>query len=164
MAIQTVIADMVMPMGDKPLREMSSQPPASRGEGDETADEFDDWAAMRVVGQRTRAGLLADIVGHPKGMPSVPELNYTNPRVERSTVIEHLEKLMNAGVVGKAELPPGERHRDLPYTFYYVTEAGREFLDRNNVLDEEVWSDQYDRVEKTPAIREIEAMERPGRD
>jgi len=156
---------MVMPKGAETRTEMSSEPPASRGEaGERGADGFDEWAAMRAVGQQTRAGLLADIVGHPTGMPSVPELNYTNPRVGRATIVEHLEKLMDAGVVGKAELPPGERHRDLPYTFYYLTEAGRDFLDRNDVLDERVWSDQYERVEKTPEIREIEAMDRPKRD
>lgn len=152
---------MVMATRTEALREMSSQPPSSRGEVDEPTTNFDEWEAMRAVGQQTRAGLVADIVGHPKGMPSVAELDHTNPRVERSTIDEHLEKLMKAGVVGKAQLPTGERHRDLPYTFYYITEMGREFLDRNDVLDEEVWTDQYERVEKPPEIREIEAMTRP---
>lgn len=142
---------------------MSSRPPPSSGDVEDSADSFDTWEAIRAVGQETRAGLLADIVGHPKGMPAVPELDHTNPRVGRSTIVEHLEKLVAAGVVGKAQLDPGERHRDLPYTFYYVTDEGRAFLDRNGVLEESVWSAQYDRVEKPPAIREIEAMDRPAR-
>ena len=134
----------------------------------ETPAELDErtattWDALRAITQETRASLLADIVGHPEGMISVPELDYLNPDVKRSAITEHLRKLIDAGVVGKAELPAGERSRDLPYTFYYITDWGRELFDRNDIFDRERWREQYEKVEKTPEIREIEGMDRPER-
>ncbi len=44
-------------------------------------DGFDTWTALKLITQDTRASLLSDIVGHPKGLPSVPELEYTNPSI-----------------------------------------------------------------------------------
>lgn len=77
-------------------------------------------------------------------------------------VTEHLQKLVAAGVVGKATLPTGERSRDLPYTFYYVTDEGRDLFDRNDIFDESVWREQYEKMEKTPEIEAIEAIDRPS--
>jgi DNA-binding HxlR family transcriptional regulator len=130
---------------------------------DEAAAGFDEWRALRAITQETRASILADIVGHPEGMASVPELEYTNPDVKRSAITEHLQRLVDAGVVGRAELPPGERSRDLPHTFYFVTDEGRDLFDRNDILDREVWREQYARVAKTEEIERIEAMDRPER-
>lgn len=129
----------------------------------DTAEEsFDEWTALKLVTQDTRAGLLADIVGHPKGMASVPELDYMSPRIERSAIDEHLRKLVDAGVVEKTQLPAGERSRDLPYTFYSLTEQARDLFDRNNIFDEAIWQDQYAKVEKTDKILEIQRAPRPS--
>jgi DNA-binding transcriptional ArsR family regulator len=128
------------------------------------AEEFDTWKAMQVVTQQTRASIVADLVGHPRGMASVLELDYVNPDVHRSAISEHLDKLQEAGIVAKAELPVGERARDLPYVFYYVTDEARAFFDRNGIYDPETWAEQYAKVEKTEAIERIEGMERPERE
>ena len=77
------------------------------------------------------------------------------------TITEHLDVLLDTGFLAKATIPVGERSRDLPYTFYYVTEAGRDLFDRNDIFDEAIWREQYEKVQKTPAIREIEGMDRP---
>lgn len=130
----------------------------------DTAEEsFDEWTALKLITQDTRAGLLADVVGHPEGMTSVPELNYMNPRIERSAIDEHLRKLVDAGVVEKTQLPAGERSRDLPYTFYSLTEQARDLFDRNNIFDEAIWQEQYAKVEKTDDILEIQRAPRPSK-
>ncbi|NLV09477.1 ArsR family transcriptional regulator [Halomicrobium mukohataei] len=139
---------------------MSKGTPAPGG-NDSDRDGLDTWEALRAITQETRASLIADIVGHPEGMISVPELDYLNPDIERSAITEHLDVLLDTGVLAKATIPVGERSRDLPYTFYYVTEAGRDLFDRNDIFDEAIWREQYETVQKTPAIREIEGMDRP---
>lgn len=124
-------------------------------------DDFDEWNALKVVTQDTRAGIVADIVGHPKGMASVRELDHSNPRVERSAIEEHLRTLIDAGVVVKERLPVGERSRDLPYTFYRITDAARDLFDRNDIFDRETWREQYAKVEKPDDVVAAEQAERP---
>lgn len=134
-----------------------------RSERDAIEDpDFDEWTALEVVTQETRAGILADIVGHPKGMASVRELDHANPRVERSAIEEHLRTLIDAGVVAKEQLPVGERSRDLPYTFYRVTDAARELFDRNDIFDRETWREQYAKVEKPDDVLAAEQATRPS--
>lgn len=139
---------------------MSKGTPAP-GPSDRDGNGLDTWAALRAITQETRASLIADVVGHPDGTISVPELDYLNPDVERSAITEHLDVLLDVGVLAKATIPVGERSRDLPYTFYYVTDAGRDLFDRNDIFDEAIWREQYEKVQKTPEIREIEGMDRP---
>lgn len=149
---------------------LPESPAATRSSRDSDApvggqdDDFDTWRALQAVTQETRAALLADVVGHPAGAPSVEELDYTNPDVSRSTIDEHLGVLVEAGVVEKVRLPPGERSRDLPYTFYRITDAGRDLFDRNNLFDRAVWREQYERVEKPERILEAENAPRPQDD
>ncbi len=124
-------------------------------------DDFDEWTALVAVTQDTRASLVADVVGHPAGAPSVRELDHTNPGVERPTIEEHLATLVEAGVLDKDQLPPGERARDLPYTFYRLTEEARDLFDRANIFDETVWREQYARVEKPEDVLAAEDAPRP---
>ena len=126
------------------------------------APGFDAWDALRLVTQDTRASLVADVVGHPEGSITVAELDYLNPGVGRSAIAEHLRKLVDAGVLEKRELPPGERRRDLPYTFYSLTDEARALFDRSGIFDPDVWAEQYAAVEKTDEIERIESMGRPG--
>lgn len=133
---------------------------AGRADPPNDAD-LDEWQALEVVTQDTRAGIVADIVGHPKGMASVRELDHANPRVERSAIEEHLRTLVDAGVVAKEQLPVGERSRDLPYTFYRITDAARELFDRNDIFDRETWREQYAKVEKSDDVLAAERANRP---
>lgn len=119
---------------------------------------------LDVVTQETRFALLQDLLGHPEGLPSLKELDYVNPSKSRSTIHGHLQTLIEAGVVEAATLSDDRRSRDLPYTFYGVTEAGREFLDRHDLLRaEETLREIYDRVEKTEEIERYERAPRPDR-
>lgn len=125
-------------------------------------DERIAFEALRVIRQQSRAKLLQQILAHPQGCLSVEELDYRNPSLEPSTIQYHLRKLEDAGIVKKLKLPRGERMRDLPSTFWAVTEKGRRLLEQAG-LSEEIahWRDLYERMERTPRIREVEAMPRP---
>jgi len=76
-----------------------------------------------------------------------PDTRRSWPGSLRIILTEHLGKLVDAGVLGRAELPAGERSRDL--------------FDRNGIFDEDVWREQYEKVRKTPEFREVEGMDRP---
>lgn len=110
-----------------------------------------------------RPSLLSDILGHPKGAPSMREFVHYNPSYKRNTIQYHLNQLIDAGVVEKIELPAGQRKRDLPSTFYRLTDDGRTLLARHNLLEEETaWAAIYENVEKPPEIEAAEAMDRPS--
>lgn len=130
------------------------------GEGGD--DEFDAWRALQRSTDETRANLLADIVGHPEGAPSVAELDYMNPSLEEDAIRKHLKTLREVGVVEELVVEPGERVKGYPYKFYRLTDDARELFDGNGLFPEAAWRRQYDRVEKTGEIRELESMPRPG--
>ena len=110
-----------------------------------------------------RPSLLSDILGHPKGAPSMREFGHYNPSYKRNAIQYHLNQLIDAGVVEKIELPAGQRKRDLPSTFYRLTADGRTLLARHNLLEEEAaWEAIYENVEKPPEIEVAEKMDRPS--
>lgn len=130
-----------------------------------TAGKFDDVHRLHVVTQKRRYNLIADILGHPQGLPSLSELDYMNPPVERTTIQDHLQRLIEVDVVETVKVPVGERSRDLPYVFYGLTESGRRLLDEHGLLDEkDAWKDLYARVEKTEKIEKYEDAPRLSRD
>lgn len=125
-----------------------------------------DLATLQFVLQETRVALLQQILAHDTGALSVEELCYRNPDLSEENVRYHLRELEERGVVDGLEIPRGERTRELPNTFFAVTEAGLRLLRRAN-LDEElgVWKAVYDRLERTDRIERIEGMaERPTAD
>nr|WP_250864816.1 hypothetical protein [Halorientalis regularis] len=65
------------------------------------------------------------------------------------------------GVVEERTFDPGERERDYPYKFYELSEKARELFDRNGLFPPDPWQRQYQSVEKTPRICDIEQMSRP---
>lgn len=131
--------------------------------GEVDAERSDEWASLRLILQNSRAKLLLQILAHPQQMPSALELEYRNPSMESSTIQYHLRKLGDAGIVEKVKLPKGERARDLPSTFFRVTEKGERLLKQANLYEEvKTWREMYDRMERTPKIREIESMPRPS--
>lgn len=128
-----------------------------------SADGTTDFEALRLVLQQSRAKLLQQILASEKRCLSAAELDYRNPSLESSTIQYHLRKLDEAGVVERLKFPKGERKRDLPSTFWAVTETGQRLLERAGLAAEiEHWRDLYERMERTPRIREIEAMPRPS--
>ena len=92
---------------------------------------------------------------------SVEELDYINPSLSDDAIRRHLSVLEAVDVVQEREFKPGERLRDYPYKFYGLTVEARELFDRNGLFPREAWQRQYQAVEKTARIREIEKMPRP---
>lgn len=135
--------------------------PGEAGDGADADLGLDAWAALQKATDETRANLVADVVGHPKGAPSVAELDYMNPGLESDAIRNHLKTLRDVGVLEELEVEPGNRVRGFPYKFYRVTDEARELFDRNGLFPEEPWRRQYERVQKTGEIRELEEMPRP---
>jgi DNA-binding transcriptional ArsR family regulator len=125
------------------------------------SEEFDPWRALQKATDKQRADILADIVGHPKETLSVEELDYMNPPLSADAIRRHLHTLEDVGVVREWEFEPGERLRDYPYKFYGLTAEARELFYRNGLFPKEAWQRQYQAIEKTARIREIEEMPRP---
>lgn len=142
------------------MKPQAGSAPAQRGQHAE--DDFDTWRALQKATDKKRADLLADIVGHPKGAPSVEELDYMNPPLSEDAVRRHLSTLEDVGVVQKREFPPGDRVGGYPYQFFELSEAARDLFDRNGLFPEAAWHRQYQSVEKTGRIRELESMPRPS--
>ena len=143
------------------MRPESDAGNASGGGGASGDEEFDAWRALQKATDKKRANILADIAGHPEGMPSVEELDYMNPPLSDDAIRRHLKELMDVGVVQERAFEPGERLRDYPYKFYELTDAARELFDQNGLFPEDAWQRQYQAVEKSARIREIETMPRP---
>ena len=126
--------------------------------------DFADVHRLHVVTQERRYNLIADILGHPQGLPSLSELEYMNPPVERTTIQDHLQRLIEIDVVATVEIPVGERSRDLPHVFYGLTESGTQLLNEHGLLNEEdAWKALYARVEKTEKIQKYQNAPRPSR-
>ncbi|MFC4440053.1 MULTISPECIES: ArsR family transcriptional regulator [Natrialbaceae] len=132
------------------------------GQGD--PDAFDSWTALQKSTDRTRANLIADIVGHPKGAPSVTELDYMNPSLEADAIRRHLTILREVAVVEELVVETGNRIRGYPYKFYRLSDAARELFDRNDLFPREAWRRQYARVQRTGEIKDVEEMPRPTAD
>ena len=119
---------------------------------------------LNVVTQETRFSLIQDILGHPSGLPTLKELDYVNPSRSQTTIRQHLQRLVETGIVQKVELPGDRRQNDLPYTFYGTSEEGRRFLEEHKLLRaEETLRKIYDRIEKTAEIERYESAPRPER-
>lgn len=69
--------------------------------------------------------------------------------------------LRDAGVVEELEVEAGNRVRGFPYKFYRLTEEARELFDENGLFPEGAWRRQYERVQKTGEIRDVQEMPRP---
>ena len=124
-------------------------------------DRFNTWTALQKATDQPRANLIADIVGHPQGAPSVKELDYMNPALGEDAIRRHLGVLQDVDVVAELVVEPGDRVRGYPYKFYQLSPEARELFDRNNLFPVDAWQRQYARVEKTGEITELEAMPRP---
>jgi len=117
---------------------------------------------LNVVTQETRFSLLQDVIGHPSQLPTLKELDYVNPSKSQTTIRQHLQQLVDVGIVEEVTLPKDRRRNDLPYKFYGISEDGRTFLDEHGLLRaEKTLQAVYERVEKTEQIERYEAAPRP---
>ncbi|MCG1004752.1 MULTISPECIES: helix-turn-helix domain-containing protein [Halobacterium] len=119
---------------------------------------------LNVVTQETRFALLQDILGHPSELPTLKELDYVNPSKSRTTIRQHLQQLVDAGVIEEVLLPEDRRKNDRPYKFFGISESGRQFLEEHKLLrPQDTLREIYDRVEKTEDIKRYETAPRPER-
>ena len=130
--------------------------------GHASDDEPDTWHLLQAVTNTSRANIVADVVGHPKGAPSVDELAKTNPSLEKDTIRGHLSVLKEVDVVEELVVPAGKRTRGYPYKFYRLTDRARALFDSNGLFPESAWKRQYDRLTKDAEMRELERMPRPA--
>ncbi|MDS0280367.1 transcriptional regulator [Halomicroarcula sp. S1AR25-4] len=120
---------------------------------------------LELITQETRFTLIQNIVAHPKGMPSLKELVYANPSKSKSTIRNHLEKLVDADVVETVALPQDERQRDLPHKFYRLSTSGEKFLEKHDLLRaQDTLQEMHAMLEKTPQIQKYIDAPRPGDD
>ena len=60
---------------------------------------------LNVVTQETRFSLVQDILGHPSGLPTLKELDYVNPSKSQTTIRQHLQRLVDVGIIEEVLLP-----------------------------------------------------------
>ena len=86
-----------------------------------------------------------------------------NPSKSQSTIREHLEILIEDGIVEERMLPDDRRQRDLPWRFYGLTEEGRGLLSEAGLLRAEATlQDMYTRLDTTPEMHKYAQAPRPG--
>lgn len=121
-----------------------------------------DLEKIHIMTQETRFALIQTILGHPKQLPSVPEIAYLHPDKSKGTVYQHLGHLSEKDIVNTHTVPTGERERDLPHKFYAITDEAREILNQHRLLEsKEKLHSVYRRVEKSERIKRFEQAPRP---
>lgn len=90
------------------------------------------------------------------------ELDYVNPSKSQTTIRQHLQVLVDAGIVEEMLLPKDQRSNDRPYKFYGLSDDGRAFLQEHKLLRaRDTLRAIYGQVEKTNTIERYENAPRP---
>ena len=117
---------------------------------------------LDIATQQTRFALLQVIVSHSKEAPSLRELELMNPSYSRSTIHEHLEKLIEVGVVKRVVNNATLDENELPSKFYTLTEEGHEVLKGTGLFDAaDTLKYMYNSLKKTDEHKRYEATPRP---
>ena len=133
---------------------------AGLGDGDGTTPR----ELVHFITQQTRFSLISDILAHPQQLPSMYELEELNPSVSDATVYKHIQKLIDASIVKEVALDDDQRRQGYPWKFYGLTEEGREFLKKHNLLAaEETLQQIYETISDKPEkMVKYENALRPG--
>lgn len=118
---------------------------------------------LNLITQVTRAKLIQNVLGHKWMMPSKRELDYYNPSKSSGTISEHLDKLIDAGILVRVIVPQGQRERDLPNTFFTLSSEGYSLLSSHSLFlpnCDEIRED-HNKVDKTEEIKRYEQARRP---
>lgn len=113
---------------------------------------------LHTVMQETRYVILLDILAHPEQAPSLRELDYLQPDTGRTTIVEHLDTLIEWGVVEKRVIPKGKRDRSLPHVFFTISKYGRKLINQHGLVPQslEEMRDDYSRLEKSKEVERYE--------
>ena len=114
-----------------------------------------------LLSQETRHLTIQEILGHPKHLVSLAELEYMVGK-SQAALKAQLENLIDAGIVAQYTYEPSEGKRDLPSKFYGFTERGVQILyDYKYLRGVPVARALYDQTRKTEKIERHEAAPRP---
>lgn len=117
---------------------------------------------IHQITQPTRFDLIQDILMHPQQMPSMKELDFLQPDRSRSTIREHLDRLIDMGIVTEESLEQDRVQRDKPRKFFRLSKEGKEELERLDLLGiEDTLQYLYSNTEKPEEIVEYEEAPRP---
>lgn len=127
---------------------------------DPFAEESD---LYHFITQETRYLIVQYILAHPENLPSLEELDHAIPK-GKSTIHEHIGRLRERGIVDAYELESERRSRDLPSTFYGLTEYGIYVVEELNLLDAKgMLQAMYADMDKPEHIQQYEEAPRPER-
>ncbi|MFC6722867.1 ArsR family transcriptional regulator [Halobium palmae] len=110
----------------------------------------------------SRANIVADIVGHPRGMPSKKELDHTNPSLALSTITEHLHSIEDVSLIESIRVDHAGNARDDLNAFFFLTDEARQLFDRNNLFDEDAYQSVYQEIQMPDEIQSAENADRPS--
>lgn len=114
-----------------------------------------------LLSQETRHLIIQEILGHPKHLVSLAELEYMVGKTQAALKAQ-LENLIEANIVAQYVYEPSEGKRDLPSNFYGFTEHGVQILyDYKYLRGLPVARALYEKTRKTEKIERHEAAPRP---
>jgi len=83
---------------------------AGLGDGNDTTPR----ELVHFITQQTRFSLISDILAHSQQLPSIYEPEALNPSVSDATVYNHIQKLIDAGIVKEVALDDDQRRQGYP--------------------------------------------------
>lgn len=105
--------------------------------GDSSARQSGPFEEQRrvyeLLSQETRHLILQNVLGHPKNLPSLGELNHVIPK-STGAISDQLDRLVEADILAEYTYEESADARDLPSQFYGMTESGVEILSEYNYL------------------------------
>jgi hypothetical protein len=125
-------------------------------------DPFAEQRRMReLLSQETRHLIVQVILGHPAHLVSLAELDHMIPKNE-AAILDQLERLREAGILGVYTHEPNATTRDLPSKFWGPTERGIEILYEHNFLrGVPVARAVYEETQKSERVLRHEGAPRP---
>lgn len=123
----------------------------------------DDTTLLRTMLQETRANIVRVVLAHPQNAPSLAELDCYIPNKSKSTVRDHLDVLIESGVLSRVKLPSDERTRDNPHAFYVLTKWGWRVLNRHGMsfASRDTLRGELAAFDKPARIRRFQSAPRP---
>lgn len=107
-------------------------------QGDGPSMTADDGEILDAAMEEASANLLADVVGHPNGEPTLADLERLNPSLTEDEIRDRLHRLCEVSVVRRLE--DGEERT------YTLTQRARDLFDERGLFPKEAWQRQYQRV------------------
>lgn len=117
---------------------------------------------IHEITKPARFELIQDMLMVPSQFPSIKELEILQPDRSRSTIREHLNQLVDAGIVAEESLEEDRVERSNPRKFFRLTENGRAELEELNLLDvESELQYLYENTDKPDELVQYEDVPRP---